>query len=81
MHAHSTVHTALHQKVKTCATSLNDDKFPHPVIFGVFGGQFCDMSMQKIDHFDFAGIVSLPGWYLNSFESQHTTQHNTQQST
>jgi hypothetical protein len=28
------------QKVKTCATSLNDDEFAHPVIFGVFEGQF-----------------------------------------
>ncbi len=30
-----------------CATSLNDDKFAHPVIFGVFEGQFCDMRAQK----------------------------------
>jgi hypothetical protein len=29
------------------ATSLNDDKFAHPVIFGAFEGQFCDMSAQK----------------------------------
>jgi hypothetical protein len=38
----------LHQKVKTSATSLNDDKFAHPVIFGVFVGQFCDMNVQKL---------------------------------
>ena len=30
-----------------CATSLNDDEFAHPVIFGVFEGGFCDMSLQK----------------------------------
>ncbi len=33
--------------MKTCATSLNDDEFAHPVIFGVFEGGFCDMSLQK----------------------------------
>jgi hypothetical protein len=52
----------LHQKVKTSATSLNDDEFAHPVIFGVFVGQFCIMSVQKIGHFEFADIVLLPGW-------------------
>jgi hypothetical protein len=31
-----------------CASSLNDDKFAHPVIFGVFEGQFCDMSAKKL---------------------------------
>jgi hypothetical protein len=34
-------------KSQTSATSLNDDKFAHPVIFGVFVGQFCDMNVQK----------------------------------
>jgi hypothetical protein len=37
----------LHQKVKTSATSLNDDKFAHPVIFVVFVGRFCGMIVQK----------------------------------
>jgi hypothetical protein len=58
----STAHTALHQKVKTCAKYLNDDKFAHPVIFGVFGGQFCDMSVQKIGRFALADVDFLPVW-------------------
>jgi hypothetical protein len=52
----------LDQKVKMSATSLNDDMFAHPVIFGVFVGQLCDMTVQKISHFEFADIVLLPGW-------------------
>ncbi len=35
------------QKVKTCATSPNDDKFAHPFMFGVFGQKFWSMSLQK----------------------------------
>jgi hypothetical protein len=38
----------LHQKGKMSATSLNDDKFAHPVIFGVFVDQFCDMIVQNL---------------------------------
>jgi hypothetical protein len=38
----------LHQKVKTSATSLNDGKFAHPFIFGVFVGQFCGMIVKKM---------------------------------
>jgi hypothetical protein len=41
---------------------MNDDEFAHPVIFGVFVGLFCDMSMQNIGHFEFADILLLPGW-------------------
>jgi hypothetical protein len=36
------------QKVKMGgATSLNDDEFTHPVIFGVFEGRFSNLSVQK----------------------------------
>ncbi len=48
----------LHQEVKTSATSLNDDKFAHPVISGVFVGQFCDMIVQKIGYFEYADSVT-----------------------
>jgi hypothetical protein len=56
------------QEVKTCATSLNDDKFAHPVIFGVFEGQFCDMSAQKakMGHFALADVDFLLEWYHES---------------
>jgi hypothetical protein len=81
LHTHSTAHTALHQQVKTCATSLNDDKFAHPDMFGVFGGQFCDMSAQKsailtwliLFNYQYGGNLLKP--------QPTTTQHNTPQPT
>jgi hypothetical protein len=48
LHAHNMPHSALRQKFKTCTTSLNDDKLAHSFMFGVFGGGFCTMSVQKL---------------------------------
>jgi hypothetical protein len=73
--------TALAPKSQTSATSLNDEEFAHPVIFGVFVGRFCDMSMQKLailtwpmlTFYQFGSSKSLPHTKHN-YKHTHNTQ-------
>jgi hypothetical protein len=50
--------------------------FAHPIIFGVFEGQFCAVSMQKSAVLTWLKLLY---YQYGSYTQNHTTQHNTTQ--